>query len=74
MVSLKYALIFIINFVFDTYIFILLLRLLLQKMGANWHNPVSQLVIKVTEPVVKPLPFRQPQDPHLLWLETRQIL
>ncbi len=55
MTSLKYALILIINFVFDAYIFILLLRLILQRMGANWHNPVSQFVVKLTQPVVVPL-------------------
>ncbi len=55
MTSLKYALILIINFAFDAYIFVLLLRLILQKLGANWHNPVSQFVVKLTQPVVKPL-------------------
>ncbi len=55
MESLKYALILIINFVFDTYIFILLLRLILQRMRASWHNPISQLVVKLTQPVVVPL-------------------
>jgi YggT family protein len=55
MVSFKYALIMLINFVFDAYIFILLLRLILQKMGANWHNPISQFVVKITQPIVVPL-------------------
>lgn len=43
------------GFLFETYLFILLIRLLLQKLGANWGNPISQLVVKLTEPVVKPL-------------------
>jgi len=55
MESFKYALIMLINFVFDAYIFILLVRLVLQKMGAHWHNPISQFVVKVTQPVVVPL-------------------
>jgi len=55
MTSLGYALTFIINFIFDTYILILLLRLVLQKLGANWHNPAVQLIIKLTEPIVSPL-------------------
>ena len=54
MESLKYALIMIINLVFDTYVFVLLIRLFLQKFGASWGNPISQLVVKLTEPVVKP--------------------
>lgn len=55
MTSLGHALTFIIGFIFDTYIFILLLRLLLQKLGANWHNPIVQLLVKLTQPVVSPL-------------------
>lgn len=43
------------SFVFNAYIFILLVRLLLQKFGASWTNPISQLVVKLTEPVIKPL-------------------
>ena len=53
--SLITAAVLIINFVFDAYIIILMLRLLLQKMGAHWYNPFTQFVIKFTEPVVKPL-------------------
>ncbi|OGT42127.1 MAG: hypothetical protein A3F13_04120 [Gammaproteobacteria bacterium RIFCSPHIGHO2_12_FULL_40_19] len=45
----------IIHVLFDTYIVILLLRLLLQKLGARWHNPLSQFVIKLTEKPLKPL-------------------
>lgn len=45
----------ILNIIFNAYIFILLIRLLLQKFGANWSNPLSQLIVKITEPVIKPL-------------------
>jgi YggT family protein len=45
----------IIHVLFDTYIVILLLRLLLQKLGASWRNPLSQFVIKLTEDPLKPL-------------------
>lgn len=50
-----YFLSLLINFVVNTYVFILLLRLLLQKLGGNWHNPVTHLVVRITDPVVKPL-------------------
>ena len=43
------------QFVFEAYLYILLIRLLLQKLGENWGNPISQLVVKLTEPIVKPL-------------------
>ncbi len=49
------ALYFVLSLFFDLYIFILLLRLLFQKLGASWHNPISQFVIKFTEPVIRPL-------------------
>ena len=44
----------IIHLAFDTYIVILLLRLMLQKLGANWHNPLSQFIIQLTEKPLKP--------------------
>lgn len=55
MMSLKLALIFIINFVFDVYIYILILRLFMQKFHASWHNPFTQLIVKLTNPLVRPL-------------------
>lgn len=46
-----------IHVLLDGYTIILLLRLILQKLGASWHNPLSQFVIQLTE---KPLmPFRK---------------
>ena len=50
-----YFLVQLINFVFDTYLFLLLARLLLQKLEAGWQNPMTQTIVKVTDPVVKPL-------------------
>ena len=43
----------IIHVLFDAYIVILLLRFMLQKLGASWYNPLSQFVIKVTEKPLK---------------------
>jgi YggT family protein len=34
---------------------VILLRVLLEAVRANWFNPVCQALIKVTDPVVKPL-------------------
>lgn len=39
----------------DIYLYFLVLRLLLQKMQGPYYNPISQFVIKLTEPVVRPL-------------------
>ncbi len=47
-------LISILRFVFDFFIYILIIRMLLQKLGANYFNQITQFVIKLTNPVVKP--------------------
>lgn len=36
-------------------LFAVLLRLLLQLVRADFYNPVSQLVVKVTNPLLRPL-------------------
>jgi YggT family protein len=46
---------FLVSLALDLYIFVLLLRLLFQKLRASWHNPISQFVIRFTEPVIRPL-------------------
>lgn len=47
--------IFLVGIIFHFYLLIVMLRLLLQYYGARWHNPISQFVIKLTQPLVKPL-------------------
>jgi len=48
-------LIFLIDIVFQLYAGVLLIRLLLQWVRADFYNPISQFVVKITNPVVKPL-------------------
>jgi YggT family protein len=48
-------LILIIRTLGELYIFILLLRLVLQVVKADYYNPISQGVVRVTEPVLNPL-------------------
>lgn len=55
MSTIKSLFVFLIQLVFDFYLYLLILRLLMQKLSINWSNPVTQMVIKVTEPVLKPL-------------------
>ncbi len=45
--------IFLIDTLFSIYIAIMLLRFILQQVGADFYNPVSQLVVKATQPLVK---------------------
>lgn len=49
------ALIFIVNIVFSLYIAALYLRIILQYLRADYYNPAVQFIVKITDPVVKPL-------------------
>lgn len=42
-----------INYLFDAYVFMLLLRFLFQKLQASWYNPVVKFVANLTNPIVK---------------------
>lgn len=44
-----------INTVFSIYILAVMLRFILQWARADFHNPLSQLLVKVTNPPLKPL-------------------
>lgn len=47
--------VFLIGAIMNAYVMIVLLRLILPFVQANFYNPLSQLVIKYTNPFVKPL-------------------
>src|SRR5690606_34481522 len=55
--SMGQALILIINTVGGLYILAVLLRFLLQAVHADFYNPVSQAIVKVTSPAL--MPFRR---------------
>lgn len=46
---------FLIETLFSLYIAALMLRVLLEAVGADYYNPVSQVLLRVTEPLVGPL-------------------
>ena len=46
--------IFLIDTLFSVYIAIMLLRFILQQVGADFYNPVSQFIVKATQPLVVP--------------------
>jgi len=48
-------LVFLIQVIFGVYIMVVMLRFLLQLVKADFYNPVSQFVIKVTTPPLRPL-------------------
>ena len=45
---------FLIDFVFNIYLMVVLLRLWLQFARADFYNPFSQFVVKATQPIVAP--------------------
>ncbi len=45
--------IFLIDTIFSIYIAIMLLRFILQQAGADFYNPISQFIVKATQPLVK---------------------
>jgi YggT family protein len=46
---------FLVNTVFGLFIGAVILRLLLQLLRANFYNPLSQAIVKLTNPVLRPL-------------------
>jgi YggT family protein len=48
-------LVFLVKTLFGLYITIVVIRFLLQWAGADFYNPLSQFVVKVTSPVLRPL-------------------
>ena len=49
------AVVFIVNTLTQLYLFVLLLRLLLPYLGADFRNPIAQAILKLTSPLVIPL-------------------
>jgi YggT family protein len=47
--------VFLVQVVFGLYVLVVVLRFLLQVLRADFYNPVSQLVVKLTTPVLRPL-------------------
>ena len=46
---------FLISTIFDLYAFVVMLRFLMQLTRADYYNPISQFVVKATDPLLKPL-------------------
>jgi len=49
------ALFFVIKTLLDLYLIAYILRFLLQWVRADFHNPLSQFILRITDPVVRPL-------------------
>lgn len=49
------AIIYLLRFAFDAFLMILIMRFWLQWVKADFYNPLSQFIVKVSNPVVVPL-------------------
>lgn len=49
------AAVFLINALFDLLIFVFLIRIILVAIRADYFNPLSQIIIKFTKPIITPL-------------------
>jgi len=49
------AVVFIVNSLAQLYLFVLLLRLWLPWLGADFRNPIAQAILKLTSPIVIPV-------------------
>jgi YggT family protein len=52
--SAENPLLFLIRTLLDIYTSLLMLRFLLQQVRADFYNPISQFIVKITNPVVMP--------------------
>ena len=68
------ALLFLLTAVFDLAVCLFLLRVLLQLVRADFYNPISQLVWRMTQPVVIPLTRVVPRYKRLDIASTLVIL
>lgn len=67
------ALLFLVTTLFDLYLMLLVIRLLLAYVQVNYFNPIVQMIIKLTQPLVGPVKrvvpnYRRIEFATLLWI------
>jgi len=55
MSAIQEILVFLIDTLFNLYISFLVIRMLLGLAKADFYNPISQFLVKISDPVIKPL-------------------
>jgi YggT family protein len=55
MSAIQEILVFLIDTLFNLYISFLVIRMLLGMARADFYNPISQFLVKITDPIIKPL-------------------
>src|SRR5579883_585709 len=69
--TLRATLLFLIQTVFDLYLFLLIIRLVLAWVNADYYHPVTQFIIKCTSFIVKPM---RKYIPNVKDLETATVV
>jgi YggT family protein len=49
------AVFYLVSTLFEVYLWIVMLRIILQFVSADFYNPISQLIWQLTQPIVRPL-------------------
>ncbi|HED14324.1 MAG TPA: YggT family protein [Gammaproteobacteria bacterium] len=62
---------FLIGIIFDLYIYVVMLRFLLQLVHADFYNPISRVIVKVSDP---PLQLFRRYIPGLLGIDMSSII
>lgn len=68
------ALHYLVDTVFGLYLFVLMIRLLLAFVHADYFNPVTQFVVRITDFIVKPIKKIIPNAWHIEWATVFLIL
>ncbi len=58
---------FLIQTLFNLYLMVLVVRMLLQAVRADYFNPISQAIVRLTEPVLRPLRGIIPNRGRMDW-------
>ena len=77
--SVGNAFAFLIETLFSLYLAALMLRVLLEAVGADYYNPICQVLLKITEPLVAPLSRLVPRigrfnSAAVVWLIVLQLI
>lgn len=55
MANANNAVFYLVSTLFDVYLWVVMLRVILQGVRADFYNPISQLIWQLTQPIVRPL-------------------
>ena len=68
---IRAALLFLINTLFDLYLFVLIVRIILIYVRSNYFDPVTQFITKLTDFIIKPI---RRYIPNIRNIETASIV